>query len=55
MKERDSLLEILRLLASAGCIDGKIFIRGDDGPVEVEAHVPPSQIVLDGIRLQTSS
>jgi hypothetical protein len=44
MNERDSLLEILRLLAAAGCIDGKVFVQGEDGrSLEVHAHVPPAR------------
>jgi hypothetical protein len=38
MTERASLLELLRLLAAAGLIDGKVFIRAD-ADAEVQAHI----------------
>jgi hypothetical protein len=43
MNERPPLLELLRALAAAGLIDGKIFVRGDLGD-EIQApdvHEPP--------------
>jgi hypothetical protein len=39
MSKKAQLLEVLRLLAAAGYIDGKVFIRGDDGAAESQAHV----------------
>lgn len=41
MSERESLLEILQLLARAGCIDGKVFVRDGDTTIEVQAHGSP--------------
>jgi hypothetical protein len=37
MSDRAPLLEILRLLASAGCIDGKVFLRDEGAGAEVQA------------------
>jgi hypothetical protein len=38
MSDRASLLEILRLLAAAGYIDDKVFLRDDGAGAEVQAH-----------------
>jgi hypothetical protein len=38
MSERASLLELLRLLAAAGLINGKVVVR--DGDDDSHAHVP---------------
>ena len=37
MSDRASLLEILRLLAAGGCIDGKVFLRDDGAGADVQA------------------
>jgi hypothetical protein len=37
MSDRAPLLEILRLLASAGCIDGRVFLRNDGAGADVRA------------------
>jgi hypothetical protein len=51
MNERASLLEILRLLAAAGYIDGKVFIRDDDEAADVNAHTHVLDATERGRRL----